>query len=269
MEECFLEGKERIYYRKNKFLKRHTIVFVHGLSGSSSAWLPYESKFKNKFNVLSFDLRGHGKSFRPDRLSAHSITYFASDLYRIIKKENIKKFIMVAHSFGNFIALDFINKHQKMLKALILISADASLAKRKRIQIIRPFFTISKLINYFPQIKKKGKHVDYKKYIATGDWNISRMFVDIKNTGLRTHIFSLYNAYSFNCNYLHKIKIPTLIIHGKKDTIFPIKAGIQLNKSIKNSKLIIFENANHIIVLNNFKELYEELNEFIKSLKDS
>ena len=72
MEECYLEGNEKIYYRKNKFLKRPTIVFVQGLSGTSSGWIPYEKILGKKYNVLSLDLRGHGKSFRPKYFKDYS-----------------------------------------------------------------------------------------------------------------------------------------------------------------------------------------------------
>ena len=61
MKEHFFE--DRIYYRTNEFKSdRLTLVFVHGVSGSSSAWLPYEKIFENKYNVLTYDIRGHGLS---------------------------------------------------------------------------------------------------------------------------------------------------------------------------------------------------------------
>lgn len=42
-EEGTIGTKDKIYYRCNKFTKtRKTLVLVHGLTGSSSAWIPYE-----------------------------------------------------------------------------------------------------------------------------------------------------------------------------------------------------------------------------------
>jgi len=268
MEECYLEGDNIIYYRKNKFTKKPTIVFIHGLSGSSSAWLPYERILESEFNILCPDLRGHGKSFRPHKLKDYSISAFSDDIYRIMKKERINDFIIVSHSFGNIVALEFLRKHQNIVKALILISPDPAPAKRKAANFLVPLQNILYLIDYLPLIKKSGKHVDYQKYLGTGDWNIRRYFTDIKNTGIRSYLFSMTHAYKFNFeNFLTKIRLPTLIIHGDKDTIFPIESGIKASKAIKNSKFVVFEGSNHIIVLNDFDRLYKEIYKFLKGLR--
>ena len=76
------------------------------------------------------------------------------------------------------------------------------------------------------------------------------------------------HAYNFDIeNFLSKIKIPILIIHGDKDTIFPVSSGIKINNLIKKSKLIILNECDHIIVLNNFNKVYNEINKFLESLK--
>jgi len=68
-------------------------------------------------------------------------------------------------------------------------------------------------------------------------------------------------------NSLKKIKVPTLIIHGNKDTIFPIHSGRKINNLIKNSKFVVFEGSDHIIVLNDFAKLSTEINKFVNELK--
>ncbi len=266
MKEYYFGNKDKIYYRKNKFMKRPTIVFIHGLSGSSSAWLPYEKKFEKRYNVLSLDLRGHGKSFRPLTLKDYKIQSFSNDVYKIMKKEKITKPIMVSHSFGNLIALDLVKKHQNKIKALVLVNADAAPGERKIAKTIVPLLKIAALLKYtsFP---KKGNHIDYQKYIGTGDWNIKRLSADIANTGIRSYLFSTYHAYAFNIKkFLSHIKIPVLIIHGDKDTIFPIDAGREIHKSIKNSKFITFRGANHIIILNNESRLAKTINTFVNKV---
>ena len=107
--------KEEIYFRKNNSINGETIIFIHGLSGSSSAWMLYEKKLNKMYNIISLDLRGHGKSFRPKKLKDYSIRLFSNDIYNLAKKEKLSKFILVSHSFGNLITLDFAKKHQKML----------------------------------------------------------------------------------------------------------------------------------------------------------
>ncbi len=266
MKECFLSEKEKIYYKKNDFKPgSQTIVFVHGLSGSSSAWNFYEKALKKTKNIISIDLRGHGKSFRPRNFSDYSIKNSCEDLYNIIRKEKISDFIIISHSFGNLITFEFMKNYNNLVKGLILVSPDASPGKRISSYLISPFLKSIGLLLHFPIYKKKGGHIDYKRFIGTGDWNIRRSLADINNTGIRSYVFSTINAQSFNAkNSLNKINIPTMIIHGKKDTIFPISRGLMVHNGIKNSKFKIFEKADHIIVLNERKKLLEEIRNFIK-----
>ena len=265
MMERYLNG---IYYRKNNFSKRQTLVFVHGLSGSSSAWRPYERKFQKRFNVLSMDLRGHGKSFRPGSLDEYAIGKFCEDIYEVIKKEKIPRFILISHSFGNLIALDFARRHQKMLKALILVSADSAPSKRKISKALVPLLVLSKMMDMFNSSEKRGSHIDYGEYLGTGDWNIRRSIADISNTGLMSYLSSLNHAYGFDIeSSLPEIRIPTLVIHGDKDTIFPIESGRRISRAIKDSRFVTFEGADHIIVLNNFDRLSKEIDRFVNRLK--
>jgi len=83
MQEYIWE--DRIYYETNEFKPdRLTLVFVHGVSGSSSAWLPYEKIFENKYNILTYDIRGHGKSKKYPNYSDYEIKNFAEDLHDLI-----------------------------------------------------------------------------------------------------------------------------------------------------------------------------------------
>ena len=108
MKEYFLE-QQGIYYRANDFMEgKPTILFVHGLSGSSSAWGKYEEKFKGHYNVISYDLRGHGKSKRFNNYNDYAIEKFVEDINILISFLGVKKLFVVSHSFGTLFAIDFI-----------------------------------------------------------------------------------------------------------------------------------------------------------------
>jgi pimeloyl-ACP methyl ester carboxylesterase len=261
MQEKFLEG---IYYRKSYFSKKKkTLFLIHGLSSSSSAWLPYERELSKKYNLIIPDLRGHGKSFRPKRYKDYAITKISEDLYKILKNEKINKFVIVGHSFANLVLLDFLEKHQNIVEKVIFINPDYVPDKRMGTRVIRRLLFFMPFFDYFPN-KKIGGHIDYKNYIETGDWNLRRLFVDIKNTGFKSYLnFSRQAGYFSAENFLKKIKMPTLIIGGKIDSIFPIKCAEDMSKIIKNSKLVIIEKADHLIVLNWEKRLIKEINDFL------
>ena len=265
MEEKYLGTRNKIFYRKNKFSnRRKTLIFVHGVSGSSSAWINFERKFGKNFNILTFDLRGHGKSFRPQKFSEYSLKDFSEDLYRLIKHEKISNPILIGHSFGNLVILNFLEKHLNLVKSIIFVSAEYAPSKRWENKIVAASFLLSPLAALLNN-KKKWGHVDYSKYKNSGDWNPKRIYADTKNTGLKSFLYSLQHSYDSNSeSILPRIKIPILIIHGDKDTIFDIAYAKEMASKIKNSKIVIFHGANHIIPLNYSKKLSKEIENFVK-----
>jgi pimeloyl-ACP methyl ester carboxylesterase len=252
MKEFLFEARD-IYYRKNEFEpNRPTLVFVHGLSGSSSAWKKYEERFEKKYNILTFDLRGHGASARPKEYSAYKIELVADDLFELLKHLRIEHCILISHSFGSLTALSFIEDHPGIAEAAILLSPHYNVNEIKTSKLAKPFLnatlSILDLISFKP---KKGGHVDYGRFVNSGDWNIRRMIADVGNTGLRIYLYCTKQAYNFNGEpSIGKINIPILIIHGTKDTIFPVRGAKSMAEKIAGSEIVIMDKADHILVLN-------------------
>ncbi len=265
-EYYFNEGK--IFYRVNDFkLDRVTVVFVHGVSGSSSAWVEFEKIFGDRYNILSLDLRGHGKSFKYSKSSDYNIKNFSEDIFGLLKSVGIQKCILVSHSYGTFIVLEFFAEHRDMVSGLVLLSPGLVTVKELPARMINKVLGINKLFELFPIGKKTGVHIDYQKYLNSGDWNIKRTWADIRNTTLRAYLYSIRQVCYFDRDDLwSKIEVPALIVHGRRDTIFPVKNSFQIKEKIKNSELVIIENSDHIIVLNNAKEVSEAISGFLNKM---
>jgi pimeloyl-ACP methyl ester carboxylesterase len=266
MKEFFFSRKG-IYYRTNTFHpNRKTLVFVHGLSGSSSAWAKFEKKFQDTFNIVSFDLRGHGKSEKHYPYEAYRIDSFADDLHELLKYLRIEKCILISHSFGCFIAFAFLKKHQNKVSKAVFLSPNYSVYKMPSARIIRPILSVGvSLLKHLPFPLKIRGHVDYSQYSDTGgDWNIPITTANIIHTSLRVYLYATKHSYDFDSeDFLKKIHIPILVMHGKNDTIFPIHYGVSTAEKIPNAKLIILEKANHILVLNNFNEVSRAIKDFV------
>lgn len=267
MTEYFL--KDEIYYRTNEFKPdRLTLVFVHGLSGSSSAWFPYEKMFENKYNILTFDIRGHGKSKRFPNYSDYKIENFVNDLHDLISYLKISKFILISHSFATLISAEYIKSYRENVLATVFLSPIFDLEKNFSAKILRPIIKLSKIFSLFPFNPKGGHHVDYSKHRNTTDWNLKRCYADVRNTTLRVYLYCLRQSFLLKQEYLlEKIEIPTLIIHGKKDSMAPVKNSIALSKKIKNSEIILLPNSDHIVALNNVKEVSDAIESLVEKNK--
>jgi pimeloyl-ACP methyl ester carboxylesterase len=272
MQEHFLEDNKdpsaHIYYRVNDSVdNRPTVLFIHGLSGSSSAWVEYENKFKDNYNVISYDLRGHGKSKRYDKYIDYQVSEFVNDIHILLKHLNIKKLFIVSHSFGTLFALDFVLQYQDMIEGVVFLSPNFNIDKKWLGTVMLPVTKSLELLpsNSKTNIKKVGRHIDYSKYLNSGDWNIPRMIDDVGNTGLKSYLFCTRQVCDFDrMELLKDLHVPVLIIHGKKDTIFPVKNSVNLVGKIKNLELLTLEKSDHILVLNNFKEVSSAIEKFVE-----
>ena len=270
MHEYFLETRG-IYYRTNQWEpSRPTLVFVHGLSGSSSAWHAYEEHFKNSYNVLTFDLRGHGRSYRHKKYDAYKISHFVDDMHELLLHCEVEKFVLISHSFGTLVALEFLVRHEAMVTHAIFLSPSFAPGKSAGAKLIAPLLMLVPKLEILPQKRLEGTRIDYRKFPNTGDWNLRRMLADIPNTGLRVYLYCTRQSFCVDReDLLPHITIPVLIMHGKKDSIFPVKNSLIMQERIKGAELILIEHADHIIVLNNSHEVCAAIEHFIEASNKS
>ena len=213
---------------------------------------------------MSFDLRGHGKSKKFNKHNDYKIKHFAEDLNFLVQYLKIEKFIIVSHSFGAFVALEFLKNYGQAVTSSVFLSPSYNMKGRFLSSFLEVILWPIKLFDFVPLSNKKGYHIDYSKYKFTGDWNIRRTIADVSNTFFRIYLYSLRELYKVDYEpLLNKINIPVLIVHGKEDSIFPLKNSISMQSKIKDSKLIILEKTDHIIVLNNFEEVSGAIKDFV------
>lgn len=264
MQEHFFEPRG-LYYRTNTFKPGPpTLVFVHGLSGSSSAWIPYEQEFEGRYNLLTFDLRGHGKSKKFRGYSEYAITKLSDDLHALLNHLRIQNYILISHSFGTLVALEYFRKYGQTAQATIFFSPNYKVKKRRASQLLEPLTWLAPLWNWLPVLRTRGRHINYDHYRHTGDWNLRRMFVDITNTSLRIYLDCTGQSYGFSCEeLLPQIHIPTLIVHGQRDSIFPVNNAVVMSRTIPGCELKMMKHDNHILVLNDLDGCMNAITEFV------
>jgi pimeloyl-ACP methyl ester carboxylesterase len=267
MNEGRLEGRG-IYYRTNDFIPgRPTLVFVHGVSGSSSAWLPYEARFSSDFNVLTFDIRGHGRSMKYQRSADYAIPHFVDDLRELLDHLGVGRCVLVAHSFATLIALEFVRTDQARVEAAVLISSDFDVGRRLPARILRAALGPVNLLQLLPFRSRNGRHVDYSRYPESGDWNVARMREDIGNTTWRVYLYCTRASYEVHADaYLTSIRVPVLLLHGRRDTIFPVENSIYMATRIPHVDLAVVDDADHIVVLNRPKVVSDAIERFLRQL---
>jgi esterase len=94
------------------------IVILHGIFGSSDNWLTQARLMSEKYRVYTIDLRNHGQSPHDD---AFDYPVMVEDLNQFLSDNNIADPIIIGHSMGGKVVMNFALKYPEKLKKLIVV----------------------------------------------------------------------------------------------------------------------------------------------------
>lgn len=107
----------KLFYRKSGEGK--PLIILHGLFGQSDNWNTLARQFSDAgFEVYTVDLRNHG-------LSPHSEVWnykvMSDDVLELITDLNLQDVILLGHSMGGKVAMEFALRHPEFLSKLIVV----------------------------------------------------------------------------------------------------------------------------------------------------
>ena len=97
------------------------ILFVHGWTCNHTNFRDQVPHFAGSHRVVALDQRGHGTSDKPDQ--DYTIPSFVDDLAWFIREAGLDRPVIVGHSMGGSIALNFAHKHPEMTRGIVLIDS--------------------------------------------------------------------------------------------------------------------------------------------------
>ena len=97
------------------------IVLIHGFGLDSRIWNAQVQELSRTNKVVTYDMRGFGKSSIPSKKYSHS-----EDLHELLKSLNISEAPIVGHSFGGEVAVDYALKYPNEVNSLLLFSPSLS-----------------------------------------------------------------------------------------------------------------------------------------------
>ncbi|KRX10555.1 hypothetical protein PPERSA_05375 [Pseudocohnilembus persalinus] len=190
--------------------KRENLVLLHGFLASSMLYSKCFSKLSEKYDIYAIDLLGMGLSSRPDfEISSvqECIAFFVDSIELLRQKLGLKKFYLVGHSFGGYIASNYTLRHSEIVQKLFLISP---IGIRKRSaqenwqdekKMIMSANWKNKLYFIFMHIMWKYRILPmqiYQSCNVVGDFLLKKYFQRRFNFGQRerdmwTHLFTYYS----------------------------------------------------------------------------
>ncbi|WP_280276311.1 alpha/beta fold hydrolase [Nocardia wallacei] len=90
-----------VYERGNP--KADTLVLVHGITDTHGIWDDVARMLADSFHVVTYDVRGHGRSAKPPRTQDYRLTDLTDDLYAVLDAVSPDRPAHIAgHGWGAF-----------------------------------------------------------------------------------------------------------------------------------------------------------------------
>lgn len=96
------------------------VVLVHGNWATSSWWEPVLARLPQGVRAVAPDLRGRGKT--TGGADDHRIAAYAADLRAFADALGLGRFVLVGHSLGSAVALEFALMWPERLTSLVVVS---------------------------------------------------------------------------------------------------------------------------------------------------
>ena len=100
---------------------QYSYLMIHGVGANRKFFADIFHHLSMHGRVLNSDLRGHGESDKPDE--PYTMETYADDLAYIVKELKLDNIIVIGHSMGGNIALEFTARHPQLVKGMILLDA--------------------------------------------------------------------------------------------------------------------------------------------------
>ncbi len=241
----------------------NAIVFLHGFLENLTMWNEFSEVLSKTNKIIAIDLPGFGKS---EIISNnHSMSMMAEVVVAIIKHEAISKCIIVGHSMGGYVALNFAKLFEDKLVGLVLFhshaAADDDKTKTNRnrtIEVVKR--NHAKFISGFiPSLFAEENIIKFSSQIQ----EIINSALQTRNDGIIAALAGMRDREDYR-ELLTKLNIPVLFIVGQEDSRIPLEKINQQIDLPKVSETLILDNVGHMGFIEAKEKTYNAVVNFAK-----
>jgi pimeloyl-ACP methyl ester carboxylesterase len=213
------------------------LLFLHG-AGGAAQWTPWMAKLAASYDLIVPEHPGWGHSDMPEWFdNVHDLAYYYLDFMDTLGLENVH---IAGNAIGGWIACEIAIRSTKHLKTMTLVGpAGLRVAGVQRFDIFlasheahtRALFHDQSFADRLLAIPLEGEHLDMhlKNRYATA------------RVGWQPRLYDPHLA-----KWLHRVDIPTLVVWGEEDRVFPVAMLDEFVRLIPGAKGAVIPNCGHL-----------------------
>ncbi len=243
-----------------------TITFIHGQAFDVGSWSRQIDAFKDQFQILRIDLRGHGLTEVGELGNDLRMLNMAEDIIGLWDYLEIKRSHYVGKSLGGMVGFDLALHNADRLNSLTLVATQGKMpcgsldrmrrnAEDYRKSPLKMKLAAGQLLSrYLPESYQKNDPTGYRLL----EESIMQMSID-------AYAFSseAINAMDYD-DHLKDINLPTLVIAGELDIPTPPSRMEIYREKIRGAEWGVISGAAHLPNFEKPKEFNALLKQFLK-----
>jgi len=209
------------------------LLLTHGFTATGEMFAANVPALAARNTVITWDMRGHGRSGYPDDPADYSPELSIADMVALLDAVGVERAIIAGHSLGGFLSLMFHVAHPERVAALLLIDTGPGYRKSETREGWNRMAE-----NYARSFEQRG-------LAALGNSDEVDASAHRDASGLvRTARGVLAQRDAVVIESLPGIAVPTLVIVGDGDAPF-LDGSTYMAAKIPGAQLVIIEHAGH------------------------
>lgn len=254
------------------------LVLLHGggIDSARLSWGHIIGPLAESYRVFAPDWPGYGESDRPN--ISYSTTLYTSVLKDFVQQLALEQTTLVGVSMGGAIALGYTLAHPQSVRKLVLVSSYGLQDRAPAHELSYLFLRVPFLNEFIWAVIARSRFLARAslKAIFYDPGKLSENLVDQvyaelnkPRTGAAFRSFQMSEVRwaGVTTQYmkqLHRLSVPTLILHGAHDTLVPLRFAEAAHDLIPKSQLRIIPNAGHWPQREQEEQFLDALRSFIE-----
>ncbi|MEX2200881.1 MAG: alpha/beta hydrolase [Dongiaceae bacterium] len=237
------------------------LFLIHGIGAARDAWRFMVPALRERFTVITYDLRGHGSSPLPD--GEFGLDELVADLERVRERAGIERAHFAGHSLGGMIAPAYARRFPDRVDAIGLLSTAA----------FRTDDDSAKVWGVVKAMEEKGippvletlatRWFTDEFFTANPDI-VERRLNQVVSTdpAVFMNVFRIYAGTEMG-PWLHEVTAPALVLTGENDGGSNPRLNELIDAALPNSELVVLPHYRHSILVEAPVEVNAELIRFL------
>jgi pimeloyl-ACP methyl ester carboxylesterase len=262
-------GGVELYVQETGAQEGRPVLLIHGLSQCGLAWgRQLHSDLGNELRLVAMDLRGHGRSDRPDDGYGEA-SLWADDVHAVITALGLQQPILCGWSYGGVVIGDYLHRYGEQSVGGICLVGAASRLGEAAMPFLGPDFLAALPGLFSRDVEESTAGLQSFIRLATSaemtaeDFYLALGYNSIVSPHVRQELLSRTLSHD---DLLERLTTPVLIVHGLEDRIVLPAMSQHHERLIPHAKTSYYRGIGHSPFLEDADRFNAELLAFASSL---